>query len=86
MLKKYKLKVNKTMETINEKKMTSAQKTKREKIVKSMKKGLKGMKERYGKRAKEVMYATATKQAMKEEVKFDDLVNQLLSETYQFKK
>lgn len=74
------------METINEKKMTSSQKTKREKIVKSMKKGLKGMKERYGKRAKEVMYATATKQAMKEEVKFDDLVNQLLSETYQFKK
>jgi hypothetical protein len=86
MLKKYKHKVNKTMETINEKKMTSAQKTKREKIVKSMKKGLKGMKERYGKRAKEVMYATATKKAMKEEVKFDDLVNQLLSETYQFKK
>jgi len=86
MLKKYKHEVNKFMETINEKKMTSAQKTKREKIVKSMKKGLKGMKERYGKRAKEVMYATATKQAMKEEVKFDDLVNQLLSETYQFKK
>ena len=86
MLKKYKHKVNKTMNTINEKKMTSAQKTKREKIVKSMKKGLKGMKERYGKRAKEVMYATATKKAMKEEVKFDDLVNQLLSETYQFKK
>jgi len=74
------------MSTINEKKMTSAQKTKREKIVKGMKNGLKGMTERYGKRAKEVMYATATKQAMKEEVKFDDLVNQLLSETYQFKK
>jgi hypothetical protein len=86
MLKKYRHEVNKFMETINEKKMTSSQKTKREKIVKSMKKGLKGMKERYGKRAKEVMYATATKQAMKEEVKFDDLVNQLLSETYQFKK
>ena len=51
-----------------------------------MKKGLKGMKERYGKRAKEVMYATATKQAMKEEVKFNDFVNQILSETYQFKK
>jgi len=74
------------MNTINEKKMTSAQKTKKEKIVKSMKKGLKGMKERYGKRAKEVMYATATKQAMKEEVKFNDFVNQILSETYQFKK
>ena len=78
--------VNKIMNTINEKKMTSAQKTKKEKIVKSMKKGLKGMKERYGKRAKEVMYATATKQAMKEEVKFNDFVNQILSETYQFKK
>ena len=86
MLKKYRHEVNKFMETINEKKMTSAQKTKREQIVKGMKKGLKGMKQRYGKRAKEVMYATATKQAMKEEVKFNDFVNQILSETYQFKK
>jgi hypothetical protein len=78
--------VNKTMNTINEKKMTSAQKTKREKIVKSMKKGKKGFKERYGKRAKEVMYATATKEAMKENIKFDDFVNKLLSENYEFKK
>jgi hypothetical protein len=31
-----------------------------------MKKGMKGFKERYGERAKEVMYATATKQAMKD--------------------
>ncbi len=29
----------------------------------TMKKGMKGFKERYGERAKEVMYATATKQA-----------------------
>ena len=36
---------------------------KREKIVKSMKKGLAGFKARYGDRAKSVMYATATKQA-----------------------
>jgi len=74
------------MNTINEKKMTGAEKKKREKIVKSMKKGKKGFEKRYGKRAKEVMYATATKQAMKEQVKFDDLINKLLSENYEFKK
>ena len=44
------------------------------------------MKKRYGKRAKEVMYATATKEAMKENIKFDDFVNKLLSENYEFKK
>ena len=38
----------------------------KERIVKGMKKGLPGFKERYGNRAKSVMYATATKQAMKE--------------------
>lgn len=52
---------------LDEKKMTSAEMAKREKIVKSMKKNLKGFKQRYGERAKEVMYATATKQAMKSE-------------------
>jgi len=31
-----------------------------------MKKGISGFKDRYGDRAKEVMYATATKQAMKD--------------------
>ena len=72
------------MSTINEKKMTGAEKKKREKIVKSMKKSLPYMKKKYGKRAKDVMYATATKQAMKES--FDSLVEKLLSETYQFKK
>lgn len=46
--------------------MTDAEKAKREKIVMSMKKKMSGFKERYGKRAKDVMYATATKQAMKE--------------------
>ncbi|NBW58269.1 hypothetical protein EBR43_10925 [bacterium] len=72
------------MSTINEKKMTGAEKKKREKIVKGMKKSLPYMKKKYGKRAKDVMYATATKQAMKES--FDSLVEKLLSETYQFKK
>ena len=50
-----------------ERHMTSGEKEKREKIVKSMKKGLAGFKSRYGDRAKNVMYATATKQAMKHE-------------------
>jgi hypothetical protein len=50
-----------------ERSMTASEKEKKEDIVKGMKKGLSGFKERYGDRAKEVMYATATKQAMKEE-------------------
>ena len=36
---------------------------KREEVVKGMKKNLSGFKDRYGKRGKEVMYATATKVA-----------------------
>ena len=51
---------------LEEKEMTSADKTERERIVKGMKKGFAGFKQRYGKDAKSVMYATATKQAMKE--------------------
>jgi hypothetical protein len=54
------------MSTIEEKHMTEPEMKKREEIVKSMKKGLAGFKERYGNRAKNVMYATATKQAMKD--------------------
>ena len=51
---------------LGERHMTDAEMEKREKIVKSMKKGLSGFKERYGDRAKNVMYATANKQAMKD--------------------
>lgn len=54
------------MSTIGEEEMTDAEKAKREDIVKGMKKGMAGFKERYGDRAKSVMYATATKQAMKD--------------------
>ena len=52
---------------LDEKKMTDAQMDKREKIVKSLKKKKDEFESRYGKDAKEVMYATATKMAMKEE-------------------
>jgi hypothetical protein len=55
------------VESIEEKHMTDAEMAKREKIVKSMKKGFAGFRQRYGKDAKSVMYATATKQAMKED-------------------
>jgi hypothetical protein len=47
--------------------MSDQQMAKREKIVKSMKKGMAGFKDRYGAKWKNVMYATATKQAMKED-------------------
>jgi len=56
---------NEAYEIIKERQMTDAEMEKKEKIVKSMKKGLSGFKERYGDKAKNVMYATATKQAMK---------------------
>ena len=52
--------------TIEERSMTEPEMKKKEEIVKSMKKGIAGFKERYGDRAKNVMYATATKQAMKD--------------------
>jgi hypothetical protein len=51
---------------LEERQMTEPEMKKREDIVKGMKKGMAGFKQRYGDRAKEVMYATATKQAMKD--------------------
>lgn len=51
---------------IDEKEMTPAQKKKREDIVLAMKKDKENMKKRYGDRWEDVMYATATKQAMSE--------------------
>jgi hypothetical protein len=49
--------------TIDERTLTEPEMKKKEEIVKSMKKGMAGFKERYGSRAKEVMYATATARA-----------------------
>jgi hypothetical protein len=51
---------------IEERTLTAVETDKKENIVKSMKKGMSGFKERYGDRAKSVMYATATKQAKKD--------------------
>lgn len=55
-----------------EEEMTDAQIKKREEIIKSMKKNMAGFKNRYGDRAKNVMYATATKMAMKEDTELDE--------------
>ena len=53
-------------ESLDERTLTSAETEKKETVVKSMKKGLSGFRQRYGDRAKEVMYATATKIAKKD--------------------
>jgi len=57
--------------TMKEAEMTDAQMKKREEIVKSMKKSKGDFEKRYGDRAKDVMYATATKMAMKEGFEFE---------------
>ncbi|NBW58868.1 hypothetical protein EBR43_14060, partial [bacterium] len=49
------------IEEIDERKMTEPEMKERERIVKGMKKGLSGFKQRYGERAKSVMYATSAK-------------------------
>ena len=48
--------------------MSDADMKKREEIVKSMKKSFKDFRKRYGSRAKDVMYATATKMAVREDM------------------
>jgi len=53
---------------LDERKMTDAEMDKREKIVKTLKKKKGEFESRYGKDAKEVMYATATKMAMGEDI------------------
>jgi len=48
---------------LNERTLTPAEDNKKEEMVMSMKKNIQGFKERYGDKAKSVMYATATKHA-----------------------
>jgi hypothetical protein len=54
------------IDVIGERSLTEPEMKKKEEVVKSMKKGMTGFKDRYGDRAKEVMYATATKIAKKD--------------------
>jgi hypothetical protein len=48
---------------LEERSLTEPEMKKKEEMVKGMKKGMSGFKQRYGDRAKEVMYATATARA-----------------------
>lgn len=51
---------------LEEKTLTEPETAEKERITKGMKKGIEGFKQRYGSRAKEVMFATATKLAKKD--------------------
>lgn len=51
------------VEQIDERTLTEPETAEKERLVKSMKKGIEGFKQRYGDRAKSVMYATATARA-----------------------
>ena len=53
-------------EQMDERTLTAAETKEKEKNVKGMKKSLSGFKDRYGDKAKSVMYATATKMAKKD--------------------
>jgi hypothetical protein len=55
--------IKKTTIDLEERELTEPEAKKKEEIVKGMKKGMTGFKQRYGERAKEVMYATATARA-----------------------
>lgn len=54
------------VEQFDERTLTPGETSEKERIVKGMKKSLSGFKQRYGDRAKSVMYATATKAAKKD--------------------
>ena len=55
-----------SVQQIEERELTKGEAKKKEDYVMGMKKGLSGFKQRYGERAKSVMYATATKMAKKD--------------------
>ena len=68
-LEQYAMALNSASLEEKKKKMTKSDVKKREKIVKGMKGSKKDFEKRYGKDAEGVMYATATKMAMKKKKK-----------------
>ena len=73
---KYIPKKHRNVKSVNEE-MTEAQKKKREEVVKELKKKKDDFKERYGDDWEDVMYATATKMAMKEETLSEDAYEEI---------
>lgn len=67
------------VDQVDERKLTGAETGKKEKYVMSLKKKMGGFKKRYGERAKEVMYATATKMAKEETVPVQEISTGLAS-------
>jgi len=65
-----------------EEEMSDAQKVKKEKIVKELKKKMPEFKDRYGDKATDVLYATATKMAMKDEEEDEDDLEESYKEGY----
>jgi hypothetical protein len=63
----------------SESEMTDEQKKRREEIVMAFKEKMGQFKDRYGDKAKDVMYATATKMAMREEIEevFESVIDDL---------
>lgn len=66
-------------ESIEEKTLSSGETSKKEKYVKGMKKNLSDFRKKYGERAKEVMYATATKMAKEEVEELSELAKKTLA-------
>ena len=60
------VKVEEDVEQVEERSLTEPEMKKKEEYVKGMKKSVAGFKDRYGDRAKNVIYATATKMAKKD--------------------
>jgi hypothetical protein len=67
------------VDQVDERKLTGAETDKKEKYVMSLKKKMGGFKKRYGERAKEVMYATATKMAKEETMPVQEISTGLAS-------
>ena len=65
-----------------EEELTDAQKEKREVIVKELKKKMSEFKDRYGDKATDVLYATATKMAMKDDEEDEDDLEESYKEGY----